>query len=90
MFTSFAVATVVNYLLSRQSSNGNIGYTTLFYILAGMAVIAFILALFFKESPFIKQSTLSSSNQSNSNDHLDIQYFQKKLTLFQKNFELFQ
>ena len=58
LFTAFAAATITNYILSRQSSKGHIGYTTLFYILAWMAVAAFVLALFFNESSIVKREIL--------------------------------
>ena len=58
LFTSFASATIVNYFLSKQSSKGNIAYTTLFYIWAGMAVSALVSALFFKESSIVKTEIL--------------------------------
>mmetsp|Transcript_7399 Transcript_7399/g.8359 ORF Transcript_7399/g.8359 Transcript_7399/m.8359 type:complete len:178 (-) Transcript_7399:135-668(-) len=43
LFTGFATATVINWILSRQTSNGNIGYELLFYILASMTVVAFVM-----------------------------------------------
>ena len=49
IFTGFALATLVNWLLSKQTSAGNIKYDILFYILGSMGIVALILAFFFNE-----------------------------------------
>jgi len=50
IFTSFATATLMNWILSKQTSKKNIEYNVLFYILASMSVLAFIMAIFFNET----------------------------------------
>jgi MFS transporter, OFA family, oxalate/formate antiporter len=49
IFTSFATATLLNWVLSKLTSKHKIEYDTLFYILASLAVVALIMAIFFKE-----------------------------------------
>lgn len=49
IFTAFATATLSNWILSKQTSSKNIDYDVLFYILASMAAVAFIMAIFFKD-----------------------------------------
>ena len=63
IFIAFATGTLLNWILSKQTSNGNINYEVLFYILAGMAAVAFILALFFKDYTLVvKSEEIEESN----------------------------
>ena len=66
LFTGFATATMMNWLLSKQSGK-SIGYDVLFYILASLAVIAFVLAIFLNTNPKIKNKVKQNiSNISHS------------------------
>jgi hypothetical protein len=77
LFPAFASATLLNWILSKQASRGKIEYETLFYIMGSMAVVAFILAIFFKEQTKVRhqqkgadmkdeQKTLLNGSQSAS------------------------
>mmetsp|Transcript_15888 Transcript_15888/g.17630 ORF Transcript_15888/g.17630 Transcript_15888/m.17630 type:complete len:202 (+) Transcript_15888:510-1115(+) len=55
LFIAFATGTLINWILSRQTSRGNIGYETLFYILASLAVISLGLSIFFKDNTLVKK-----------------------------------
>lgn len=58
LFSAFATTTIINWLLSKQSSNGNIQYKVLFYILGGTAIGALALAVIFKETSVVKKEAI--------------------------------
>ena len=45
-FTAFAMGTIINFILTKQSGKGNIDYEVLFYILASLAILSLISAIF--------------------------------------------
>lgn len=55
LFSGFATATLLNWILSKQTSRGNIRYEVLFYILASLGVVAFIMMVFFNEKSKVHQ-----------------------------------
>ena len=46
LFTAFAMGTIINFILTKQSGKGSIDYEVLFYILASMAILSLISAIF--------------------------------------------
>jgi len=56
VFSGFAVTTLVNFGLSKLSSKNIIEYTTLFYILASLCILSFILLILFREVPFASKA----------------------------------
>lgn len=55
IFTGFATATLVNWVLTKQTSSKAIAYETLFYILASMAVVGMVLVIFLNTKTKVKK-----------------------------------
>ena len=67
LFTGFATATLLNWFLSKQSGK-SISYDVLFYILASLAVIAFVLAIFLNTTPKVGVINRKSGSVNLSRD----------------------
>ncbi|CAI2366979.1 unnamed protein product [Moneuplotes crassus] len=65
LFASFAVSSIVTFILTKQTGSGNISRDILFYILGGSSVVAFLLALLFSETLFIPSKVKMISKSQN-------------------------
>lgn len=85
LFPAFASATLLNWILSKQASRGKIDYETLFYIMGSMAVVAFILAIFFKEQTKVRHQQKSGSKKDEEKTLLNASQSASDLFISPKN-----